>query len=57
MLSGIYSLPMDLLKHQLYLLETHSDSFKSWSVIIRINTWGYNIDCEIGPWARYYFKF
>jgi len=29
---------MNLHKHQLYLLEQHSESFKSWSAIIRINT-------------------
>jgi len=29
---------MNLQKHQLYLLEQHSESFKSWSAIIRINT-------------------
>ena len=29
---------MDLHKHQLYLLEQHSGSFKIWSAIIRINT-------------------
>jgi len=26
----IYSLPMNLHKHQLYLLEQHSESFKVW---------------------------
>ena len=31
---------MDLHKHQLYLLEQHSVSFKIWSAIIRINTKG-----------------
>jgi len=31
---------MNLHKHQLYLLEQHSESFRSWSAIIRINTWG-----------------
>ena len=31
---------MNLLKHQLYLLEQHSESFKIWSAIIRINTEG-----------------
>ena len=29
---------MNLHKHQLYLLEQHSESFKIWSAIIRINT-------------------
>jgi len=32
---------MNLHKHQLHLLEQHSESFKSWSAIIRINSyWG-----------------
>jgi len=31
---------MNLHKHQLYLLEQHSESFKIWSAIIRINTEG-----------------
>jgi len=30
---------MNLHKHQLYLLEQHSESFKIWTAIIRIN-WG-----------------
>ena len=29
---------MNLDKHQLYLLEQHSESFKNWLAIIRINT-------------------
>jgi len=29
-----YSLPMHVLKHQLYLLEQHSASFEIWSAII-----------------------
>ena len=37
-LSRMYSLPMNLHKHKLYLQEQHSKSFKSWSAIIRINT-------------------
>ena len=36
----IYCLIMNLHKHQLYLLEQHSESFKIWSAIIRINTEG-----------------
>jgi len=36
--SRIYSLPTNLQKHQLYLFEQHSESFKIWSAIIRINT-------------------
>ena len=34
--SRIYSLPMNLHKHQLYLKELHGESFKMWSAIIRI---------------------
>jgi len=29
---------MGLHKHQLYLLEQHSEAFKNWSAIMRINT-------------------
>ena len=47
-LSRIYSLPMNLHKHQLYLLEQHSESFTIWSAIIRINTEGKSL-YEIGP--------
>ena len=39
-LSRLYSLPMNLQKHQLYLLEQHCESFKIWSAIIRIHTEG-----------------
>jgi len=38
---------MNLHKHQLYLLEQHSESFKIWSA--RINTEGKSFDYEIGP--------
>jgi len=31
---------MNLHKHQLYLFEQYTESFKSWSAIIRINTEG-----------------
>jgi len=34
---------MNLHKHQLYLLEQHSESLKSRSAIIRINT-------QVNPW-------
>ena len=40
---------MDLLKHQLYLLEPHSEPFKSWSVIIRIHTEGKTLIVKLGP--------
>jgi len=34
---------MNLHKHQLYLLEQQSESFKSWSAIIKINTEGKSV--------------
>ena len=40
---------MNLHKHQLYLLEQHSESFKSWSAIIRINTEGKSLIMKLGP--------
>jgi len=45
----MYSLPMNLHKHQLYLYEQHSESFKSWSAIIRINTEGKSLIMKLGP--------
>ena len=33
-----YSIPTNLHKHKLYLLEHHNESFEIWSDIIRINT-------------------
>jgi len=39
---------MNLNKH-LYLLEQHSESFKSWSAIIRINTEGKYLIMKLGP--------
>jgi len=36
-------------KHQLYLLEKHSESFKIWSAIIRINTEGKSLIMKLGP--------
>jgi len=33
----------------LYLLEQHSELFKSWSAIIRINTEGKSMIMELGP--------
>jgi len=38
---------MSLNNHQLFLLEQHSESFKIWSAIIRINTEGKILDYEI----------
>jgi len=47
--SKIYSLPMNLHKHQLYLLEhCVSESFKIWSAI-RINTEGKSLIMKLGP--------
>ena len=40
---------MDLHKHQLYLLEQHSESFKIWSAIIRINAKGKSSIVKLGP--------
>ena len=42
---------MNLHKHQLYLLEQHSESFKSCSAIIRINTEGKSLIMKLGPVA------
>jgi len=39
---------MNLHKHQLYLLKQHSESFKSWSAIIRINTEGKSLIMKVG---------
>ena len=46
--SKIYSLSMHLHKHQLYYLEQHSESFKIWSAIIRINTEGKSLIMKLG---------
>jgi len=40
---------MNLHKHQLYLFEQHSESFKIWSAIIRINTEGKSLIIKLGP--------
>jgi len=40
---------MSLHKHQLYLLEEHSVSFKIWAVIIWINTKGKSLIMKLGP--------
>jgi len=39
---------MNLHKHQLYLLKQHSESFKMWSAIIRINTEGKSLIMKLG---------
>ena len=40
---------MNLHTHQLYLLEQHSESFKIWPAIIRINTEGKYLIMKLGP--------
>jgi len=40
---------MNLHTHQLYLFEQHSESFKIWSEIIRINTKGKSLIMKLGP--------
>jgi len=40
---------MNLYKHQLYLFEQHSESFKIWSAFIRINTEGKFLIMKLGP--------
>ena len=45
----IYSLSMNLHKYQLYLLEQHSESFKIWSAIIRIDTECKSLIMKLGP--------
>ena len=40
---------MDLIKQQLYLLEHHSELFKIWTGIIRINTEGKSLIMKLGP--------
>jgi len=40
---------MNLHKHQLYLLKQHSETFKIWSAIIRINTDGKSLIMKLGP--------
>ena len=42
----IFSLPMHVHKHQLYLFEQHS--FNIWSSIIRINTEGKSLIMKLG---------
>ena len=46
----IYSLPMHVHKHKLYLLEQHSKSFDIWSAIMRINTKGKSLILKCWPW-------
>ena len=39
---------MNIHKHKLYLLEQHSESFKIWSAMIRINTEGKSSIMKLG---------
>ena len=43
---------MNLHKHQLYLLEQHSESFKCWSAINRITNEGKSLIMKLGPGRR-----
>jgi len=40
---------MSLHKHQLYMLEQHSELFKIWSAIIKINTEGKSLIMKLDP--------
>ena len=40
---------MNIHKHQLFLLEKHSESFNIWSAIIRINTEGKSLIMKSSP--------
>ena len=44
----MYRLPLNLHKHQLYLLEQHSESFNIWSATIRINAEGKSLIMKLG---------
>ena len=46
---------MNLHKHQLYLLEQHSNSFNSWSAVIRIQSEGKHLIIKYSPlsYVRY----
>ena len=45
----LYSLPTHVDKHQLYLLEIHSESFDFWTAHMRINTEGKSLVMNVGP--------
>ena len=45
----MYSLPLYVHNHQVYLLEQHSESFDIWSAIIKINTEGKSLIMKLGP--------
>jgi len=48
---------MNLHKHQLYLLDQHSESFKSVSAIIRINTEGKSLIMKLGLGVKKLFPY
>ena len=48
---------MNLPKHQLYLFELHSESFKIWSAIIRINTDDKSLIMKLGPGTNFKMYF
>jgi len=43
---------MNLLKHLLYLLEQHSESFHIWSAIIGISTEGKSLLMNLGQFIK-----
>jgi len=45
----MHSLPMQVHRHQFYLLEQHNESFKVWSASIRNNTEGKSLIMKLGP--------
>ena len=45
----MYSLPLYVHTHQVYLLEQHSESFEIWSAIIKINPEGKSLIMKLGP--------
>jgi len=40
---------MNLHTYQLYMLEQHSESFKLWAAVIKINTAGKSLIMKLGP--------
>jgi len=48
---------MNLHKHQLYLLEQHSESYEISAAIIRINTEGKSLIMKVGPGLLTLFKY
>jgi len=44
---------MNLHNYKWYLLEQHSESFKIWAAIIRINTEGKSLIVKLGPGLKF----